>query len=298
MNLAQFFDPDLVDIDLKAQYKFEAVSKLVDLFCKKYPDKDKQAILKAVAQREDLGSTSFGRGFAFPHARTDVVTDLFIAFGIVNNGVLDKSPDNIPIKGICLLLTPRNISKLYLQTLSGLANFARRPGILDQVASVRSTSELIKLIEESEIDVKKALTVADIMSHNVVTVLPDEPLRHVANIMFKYNFDGVPVVDSNGIFIGDVSGKELLKSALPDYEKVIANHQELEPFEELLRHEDHLLVKDVMKRDVAIISEDALAVEAAAKMLSRNVERIMVVKDGRLVGVISASDIISKIIRG
>lgn len=298
MNLAQFFDPDLIDVDLRAQYKFEAVSKLADLYGKKYPDKDKQAILRAVAEREDLGSTSFGRGFAFPHARTDVVSDLFIAFGVVKNGVLDKSPDNIPIKAICLLLTPRNISKLYLQTLSGLANFARRPGAIDQVTGVKNAAELIKLILETGIEVKAALTVADIMSHGVISVGPDDSLRKVANIMFKHNFDGVPVVDSDGKLLGDVSGRELLKSALPDYEKLIANRPELEPFEELLRHEDHISVKEIMRRDVATISETSLAVEAAAVMLSRNVERIMVVRDGRLVGIISASDIISKIIRG
>jgi len=297
MNLAQFLDPDLIDIDIKATSKAEAVESLADLFCRKFPEKNKGAILHAVAEREELGSTSFGRGFAFPHARTDVVNDLYIAFGIVRDGVSDKSPDGVPIKAICLLLTPRNISKLYLQTLSGLANLARRPGMLEIVVSVKSPRELIEIVDQIGIKVRKTLTVADIMSSDAIAVKPDDSLRTVTNIMFKYNFDGVPVIDGEGMLLGDVSGKELLKSALPDYEKLVANKAALEPFEELLRHEDSLQVKDVMRKDVTTISEDAQAVEAAAMMLTRNIERLMVVRNGRLIGVVSVSDIISKIIR-
>jgi mannitol/fructose-specific phosphotransferase system IIA component (Ntr-type)/CBS domain-containing protein len=298
MKLAALLDQELINIDIKAESKFDVVRELADLFCKKYPDSDKQAILDAVLEREELGSTSFGRGFAFPHARTDVVTDLHIAIGIAKDGVKENGPDDIPIRVICLLLTPRNISKLYLQTLSGLANLARREGMLDCLSAVKSPRELIAIIDEADIDIKTALTVADIMSDKVVAVRPDDSLKTVVNIMFKYNFDGVPVTDESGRLLGEVSGKELIKSALPGYEKLIANRPELEPFEELLRHKDNISVKNVMRKDIPTVSETALAVEAAAIMLSRNAERIMVVRDGRLIGIVAASDIISKIIRG
>jgi mannitol/fructose-specific phosphotransferase system IIA component (Ntr-type) len=298
MNLAEFFDPDFINIDIKAETKFHAVKELANLFCKKYPEKDRQAILNAVLEREELGSTSFGRGFAFPHARTDVVTDLHVALGIVKDGIRNEDPDGVPIKVICLLLTPRNISKLYLQTLSGLANLARRPGILDRLAAVQSPKELIAVINEADIDIKRALTVADIMSDKVIAVRPEDSLKTVVNIMFKHNFDGVPVTDDSGRLLGEVSGRELIKSALPEYEKLIANRPELEPFEELLRHKDNMSVRDVMRKDIPTVSDTALVVEVAAMMLSRNAERIMVVRDNKLIGIVAASDIISKIIRG
>src|SRR4030067_390265 len=177
MNLADFLDPDLIDVDIKAETKFDAVKELADLFCRKFADSDKQAILDAVLEREDLGSTSFGRGFAFPHARTDVVTDLHIAIGIIKEGVKDKGPDDTPIRVICLLLTPRNISKLYLQTLSGLANLARRQGMLECLSAAKSPRELIAIIDEAAIDIKTALTVADIMSDKVVAGRPDASIK-------------------------------------------------------------------------------------------------------------------------
>jgi CBS domain-containing protein len=301
MNLARFFDKDLIDVGLQAETKAHAVEHLADLFCKKHPDKNKDQILKAIMERESYGSTSFGRGFAFPHARTDAVDGLYIVFGILKKGLEAEAPDGIPLRAVCLLLTPRNISRLYLQTLSGLANFARRPGMVERIATVKSASDLLKLIEKEGIRVQKALTVTDIMPDKTPTVSPDDSLKSVANKMFKFKIDGLPVVDSENRLIGEISEKELLKVALPDYESFIANLAqlpELELFEDLLRQEDRIKVKDVMNKDVATIAVDAQVVEAAALMLFKDADRVMVVSDDKLVGVISRSDIVSKIIRG
>jgi len=301
MNLARFFNPDLIEINLKAQTKIEAIEKLIDLFCKKYPDKNSEEIINSVIEREDYGSTSFGRGFAFPHARTDAVTELFIVFGICREGIKTDAVDEMPLKIICLLLTPRNISKLYLQTLSGLASLARRPDILNIILKIENPGNLIRLIERANIRITKALTVGDIMPEKAVSVTPDDSLKKVANIMYKHHLDGVPVVDSEKKVVGEVSEKELLKFAMPDYESFIANianAPELEPFEDVLKQSDRVSVKDVMNKKIAIVSKDAQVVEAAALMLFKDVDRVMVVDKERLIGMVSRTDIVSKIIRG
>ncbi len=66
MNLARFFYDDLIDVDMRVSNKDEAIEHLANLFCNKYTDKNKNQILMAVREREGFGSTSFGRGFAFP----------------------------------------------------------------------------------------------------------------------------------------------------------------------------------------------------------------------------------------
>jgi mannitol/fructose-specific phosphotransferase system IIA component (Ntr-type) len=301
MNLAKFFDPDLISVDLKASSKKEAVEALTANFCKKYPDKDHNIIINAIIEREEHGSTSFGRGFAFPHARTDAVSDLYIVVGIVKDGINDDSPDNIPLKVICLLLTPRNISRLYLQTLSGLAGLARRTGMVEQLTSVKNPTEFLRVIENSNIRVRRALSVKDIIEEQTPKVEPGDSLKKVANIIFKYRLTGIPVVDNNGELVGEISDKELLKSALPDYESFIANLAnlpELEPFEDLLRQEDKIFVNDVMNKDVATVSPDAQVVEVAALMLFKDIERVMVVDDKKFIGMISRTDLVSKFIRG
>jgi mannitol/fructose-specific phosphotransferase system IIA component (Ntr-type)/CBS domain-containing protein len=301
MNLARFFDPDLVEINLKADSKIEAIGKLTDIFCRKYPTKNKDEIMQSIMDREEHGSTSFGRGFAFPHARTDAVDDLFIVFGICREGIKSDAVDGVPLNVICLLLTPRNISRLYLQTLSALASLARRPDILNIIMKIDSSQNLIDLIERANIRIKKALTVADIMPEKTPTVTVKDSLKKVANIMFKHRLGGVPVVDADKKLVGEVSEKELLKFAMPDYESFIANlanAPDLEPFEDILKQSDKVSVNDVMNKNVETVSGDMQVVEAAALMLFRDVDRVMVVDNNQFIGMISRTDIVSKIIRG
>lgn len=301
MNLARFFNPDLIEINLKAQTKIEAIEKLTDLFCEKYPKKNKDEIIKSVIEREEHGTTSFGRGFAFPHARTDAVDDLFIVFGICTDGIETDASDHMPLKVICLLLTPRNISRLYLQTLSALAGLARRPDILNIILKVDSPKNLIKLIERANIRIKKALTAADIMSEKTPTVSKEDSLKKVANIMFKHRLDGVAVVDAGKKLVGEVSEKELLKFAMPDYESFIANISnapDLEPFDDVLKQGDKASVEEVMNDNVVTVSKDTQVVEIAAMMLFKDIDRVMIVDGDRFVGMVSRSDIVSKIIRG
>ena len=301
MNLAKFFNPELINVDLKAGSKREAVEALTALFCRKYSDRDCKAIIKSVFEREEHGSTSFGRGFAFPHARTDAVNDLYIVVGIIKNGIDGDCPDKVPLKVICLLLTPRNISRLYLQTLSGLAGLARRDGMLEQLTSVNNPIEFLKIIENSNIRVRRALSVKDILEEQTPKIAPNDSLKNVANIIFKFRITGIPVVEDNGDLVGEISDKELLKSALPDYESFIANVAnlpELELFEDLLRQEDKIIVADVMNKDVSTVTPDAQIVEVAALMLFKDIERVMVVDDKKFIGMISRSDLVSKFIRG
>ena len=220
---------------------------------------------------------------------------------VAKHGIPDRSPDGVPLKFICLLLTPRNISKLYLQTLSGLANFARRPGIVEQLLLVSSPRELIKIIDKADIEVSRALTVKDIMTEKIISVLPGDSLKKVANIIFEYNFNGVPVLDSDGKLVGDVSERDLLRSSLPDNDKLISDVsrlEELKSFEDLLQQAERLCVKDVMRREVVTITETAPVAEAAALMLAKNAERVVVMSGDRPVGIISRYDIISKFMRG
>ncbi len=119
--------------------------------------------------------------------------------------------------------------------------------------------------------------------------------------MFKHRIDGVAVVDSEKRLVGEVSEKELLKFALPDYESFIANianAPDLEPFEDILKQSDKVLVKDVMNKNVETVSKETQVVEAAALMLFKDIDRVMVVENDRLIGMVSRTDIVSKIIRG
>ncbi|MCD6162003.1 MAG: PTS sugar transporter subunit IIA [candidate division Zixibacteria bacterium] len=301
MKLSSIIDPDLIKIDMKASSKEDAIEQLAGLFCKKYPEKSKDEILKAVSEREKLSSTSMGRGVAFPHARTDIVNGLSVIIGVIPDGLAIDAPDNKPLHVIVLLLTPRNISKNYLQTLSGLAAFSRLPETVPSVLNAKSPKELIEYIDRTNIMIKKVLTIGDVMTPDPITIKTDKTLKDVANVFFKHNLRCLPVVDNDNKLVGEITGTELLKYALPNYKSFIANVAnlpEIESFEELLQKEHSAKVSNFMNPNPIIVDINAPVVEAAAMMLFKKVEMVSVLAEGKLAGVITKTDIVSKIIRG
>lgn len=301
MKLANLLMERRVKMDLLARSKDEAVIELLELITSEGISLDLVAILHSIREREDVESTSYGRGFAFPHARTDAVKEMYILLGVSRKGLEDKTADNIPVHVVCLLLTPSTIAKLYLQTLSGLAAFARTEGTLQKVLSAATKADLIKLIGDTGVTVDKELMVKDVMRHNVAKVTPDDTLKEVANRMFRFRLSALAVVDENDRLLGVIDDRDLIKAALPDYKALISNLNysiDVEPFEELLKQEDKIKVAQLYGRDYEVVSPETKIVEVAAMMIFKDIRRVFVTDQDRLVGVLLRKDIVNMVIRG
>ncbi len=301
MRLANMLKESFIINDLKATTKESAIEELLELLKNDNPSADIGAIRELILEREEVENTSYGRGFAFPHARTDKVDDMYILLGISKKGLQGKTPDNIPVSVVALLLTPSNISKLYLQTLSAFATFARTEGKLHKLIAAQNCSEVVDIIWQSGVRAEKELTVKDIMRRDVATVTPDDSLKTVANLMFKHRLSALAVVDSQGNLLGQITDKDIIQAALPDYEALITNldySREVEPFEELLRVEDKIKVSQLYKTNHKIAAMETSIIEVAALMISKDLRRVFVVKESRLVGILLRKDIVNMIIRG
>jgi len=301
MKLSRLLEPELVRVDLEASSKIEAIVELFDLVLAKYDGIDRESVLNSIFEREEIENTSYGRGFSFPHARTAEVDRMYVAMGISKNGLADETIDGEPLKIICLMLTPRNISRFYLQTLSALATLARDPESRAALLQAESPQNVIDLIASSGIELKKELVVKDVMAGRPVTATPDTTLKEVANILFKHRISGLPVVDYEGHVIGEITNRDLIRAAMPDYRSLITNlalTYEAEPFENLLKQEDKITVGELMSSNVYTVEEDASVTEVAAMMLFKDLYRVPVVRDEKIVGLVVISDMVAKIIRG
>jgi mannitol/fructose-specific phosphotransferase system IIA component (Ntr-type)/CBS domain-containing protein len=301
MNLSKIFDPDLIKLNLKASTKDEAVQELAEVFCTKYPEKNMQDIIEAVHERERLGNTSMGRGVAFPHARTDIVTGLYVVLGIYPEGIVSETPDNKPLQLVILLLTPRNISKAYLQSLSGLANFSRRPRTLSSLLNARSIEEVIMTIEKTGINIERELIVGDVMTSEPITISPDKTMKDAVNLIFKYKISGLAVIDDTGKLLGEISENDFLRFALPNCQEYLlkkAERPNIDTFEEILKKAQAIKIGEVLNRNPLLVTVDTPLIEAASILLGKNAERIFVMSENRLIGVVTKTDIVSKIIRG
>jgi len=301
MKLANLLMERRVKMDLLARSKDEAVIELLELITSEGISLDLVAILHSIREREDVESTSYGRGFAFPHARTDAVREMYILLGVSRKGLEEKTADNVPVHVICLLLTPSTIAKLYLQTLSGLAAFARTEGTLEKVLAAATKADLIKLIGDAGVTVDKELMVKDVMRHNVAKVTPDDTLKEVANRMFRFRLSALAVVDENDRLLGVIDDRDLIKAALPDYKALISNLNysiDVEPFEELLKQEDKIKVAQLYGRDYEVVSPETKIIEVAAMMIFKDIRRVFVTDQDKLVGVLLRKDIVNMVIRG
>jgi CBS domain-containing protein len=254
-----------------------------------------------VREREEVEDTSYGHGFAFPHARTPSVEELYILIGVSPRGLEGKTSDGVPVHVVCLLLTPSTIAKLYLQTLSGLASFGRLPETLERVLNVTRESDLIRLVSDANVTVDKELMVKDVMRHNVATVKPEDTLKDVANKMFRFRLSALAVIDDDKKLLGVIDDRDLIRAALPDYKALISNlnySMDVEPFEELLKQEDKIKVSQLYRTDYDVTTPDTRIVEVAAMMIFKDVRRVFVTQDDNLVGILLRKDIVSMVIRG
>ena len=139
-------------------------------------------------------------------------------------------------------------------------------------------------------------TVREIMDTDVPTVHPDDSIEDVVRTLRKHELPGVPVVDEDGRCVGIITEADLILAGetedlhLPHYIELFGGIVFLEStkkFEDRLRKALASTAADLMTPDPLTISPDA-PVEEAAKMIARHKHnRLPVVEDGRLVGVVT-----------
>jgi mannitol/fructose-specific phosphotransferase system IIA component (Ntr-type)/predicted transcriptional regulator len=300
MKLSTLMAEELVLADMNASSKDEAIATLLGVIGRRFPLLDMKTIAAAIDERERIENTSYGHGYAFPHARTDAVERMYIAFGVSKKGLDDKTPDGLTLRVVCLMLTPSNISQLYLQTLSAFARFAREQQNLKRLLEARNAAAVIEVFHQSGVTVDRELLVRDIMVEKVVSVPTGQTLKEVANVFYRHRIGEMPVVDDENCVVGQISSKDLIKAALSDFRSKRGKPEvsDLSMFDDLLKTQEKTTVDKIMATNVTVTTEDTPVVQLAATMFDNNLRLVPVVRAGKLVGVVVMSDIVSKIIRG
>jgi len=301
MRLATLLNPDYLVPDLSGCGKIEAVDQLLGKIATHDPAIDTDEVMKKILEREMIENTSYGHCFAFPHARTDAVSKMYLAMGVSHGGV-ESCRDGTPLEVVCLLLTPSSISRMYLQTLSALANFARSEENIAKLKEAHTPYEMLDVIWQSGVMVNREITVADLMRHNPITISECQSLRQAANVLFRHRLSALPVVDDHGKLIGQISDRDLLTAALPDYKSLATTPDfELpeEPFEELLKKADQIEISQIFQDDHITVAPNDNIVPVSAVMVKDDLRRVYVVDEGAgPVGVLHRKDIVNMILRG
>lgn len=138
------------------------------------------------------------------------------------------------------------------------------------------------------------MKVCEIMTAKVKTAPPEASIADVARLMVLNRISGIPVVD-NGILMGIVSEKDVLRSIYPSYQEFIesaASTRNLEEMEERYQDVTRMKAKTIMTKAVATVSPDTPILKAASLMIRKKVRRLPVVDDQeRVVGIVTQGDV-------
>lgn len=300
MKLSSLMRTENIIIKSKATSKKEAIDEMFELLASKYKLELSGAgdVEKAVLERESLGGTVFPTGIAIPHARLDGFDDLIVSV------LIPESPircDNVDVKIFILIFTSKTVSNTYLNMLATFIRISRDKELFSEWISCESAKEMMNFFDSHNISIKKDVTVEDIMSSNVISVGKESTLRELIDIFYKYNFGFLPVVDEDGIFIGEVDLITIMKESIPDYASQIKNlkfMKSFEPLERLFRKEDEIKVAELMTPPTVTFTSDVLLLEAVLDFITKGRRQIPVVENKKVIGIVSLKDILQKVLRG
>jgi CBS domain-containing protein len=142
--------------------------------------------------------------------------------------------------------------------------------------------------------------VREVMTTDVVTVRPDEPIQEATRKLIEREVDGAPVVGPDGAVVGMLTSDDLLVqetrlhyptvvSLFGAYLELPSSHRQ---FEDDLRKAVGATVGEVMNDEPITVSDDDTLERAATLMHEEGVSRLPVVRDGQLVGIIARGDIL------
>ena len=144
-------------------------------------------------------------------------------------------------------------------------------------------------------------TVRDVMTSPVFSVTVSTPLKDVARLLVEHRISGVPVVDDAGAVVGVVSEADfLLKGGGHEvarrrwFGRILGEDRE-----ETARQAKigAITAGEAMTSPATTIEADRLTTAAATLMVDRAVNRLPVIDDGKLVGILSRADLVRAFVR-
>ena len=136
----------------------------------------------------------------------------------------------------------------------------------------------------------------DVMTPNVVAVAPETSIHEIARLLLQRQISGVPVLEDDGNLVGLVSEGDLIRRVEPQAEDrrswwlnlLTSESEKARAY--VVTHGRS--ARDVMPTDVVTIPESAELGEIARLLEERQIKRVPVMRDQKVVGIVSRSNLL------
>jgi len=143
-NLAEMITPERI-ADLKTTGKDQVLTEMVELLAGSSLVQDKDAVLKAIFDREKIISTGIGIGVAVPHVKIPEIQDFVIAIGRSTKGVDFQALDEKPVHLVVMIGASDRQSGEYLKVLAEVIRRCKDKEMRRSVMFAKSNEEIFDL---------------------------------------------------------------------------------------------------------------------------------------------------------
>jgi CBS domain-containing protein len=227
------------------------------------------------------------------HYRTDTASTLQAALGVCRDGVRraldDGTEQRAPV--VVVVVGPPRAAARQLQVVRGFGRLLAREEVIEALRECPSAEAVATLPAFEEYGIPEQLLVRDLMTELPRTTTADISLRQAARELIQTGLGALPVVDAEQRLLGMLSERELMRHLLAS--EVLSDGTPRHPAPALLGQKT---VRDVMTRQVLCVGPEQPVADVASLMSNKDVERVPVVREGRLVGFLTRGDIVRKLI--
>ncbi len=149
MKLSAYIHKDCSKTAVLFHSKKRVFEYLANLAHQQLPHVEEQTLLRALLEREKLGSTGIGQGIAIPHGRIAGI-DAVVAIVLVNGcGVAVDAIDKQPADIFVALFVPEDDANQHLKTLATFAEKLKNKQFCKQLRSAQTDDELYHILTEA-----------------------------------------------------------------------------------------------------------------------------------------------------
>jgi PTS system nitrogen regulatory IIA component len=146
MRISSFINPDLIIPELRSRDKEGVLVELADNIAGVFPHLSRDELVAVLREREKLGSTGIGEGFAIPHGKLRNLDRIIISFGRSRPGIPFDSMDGKPAYYFFVLVAPENSAGDHLKALAKISRFIKNSAFREELARAADREALEQVI--------------------------------------------------------------------------------------------------------------------------------------------------------
>jgi len=154
MDIFKLLRLECIEVDAgfaDKQNALKAVARVAKR-CRVLDTVSEEQVLSGLTEREELGSTGFGKGIAIPHCRIKDIQDFVVGILTVPDGVDFKGLDDKPVRLIVFIIGPDRETTDHIRILSALSRTLNIPGIIEEIVSQPSPESIYESFLRSSRD--------------------------------------------------------------------------------------------------------------------------------------------------